>query len=434
LLGREWYLHPNGQVPAYEWDFGDVNPPVLAWATWRVYKIDQRQHGKADRLFLERVFHKLLLNFTWWVNRKDAQGLNVFQGGFLGLDNIGVFDRNAPLPTGGHIEQSDGTSWMGMFCLNMLTISLELALEDPAYEDIALKFFEHFLYIADAINNIAGEGISLWNEEDEFFYDVLHFGPHNNTPLRLRSMVGLIPLFAVTTIEPSLLEKVPEFKDRLEWFLEHRPDLAKLVSRWQEPGMGERRLLAILRGHRMKRVLRRMLDENEFLSPYGVRALSRVYGDDPYILSVDGEQYSVGYLPAESDSGLFGGNSNWRGPIWFPVNYLIIEALQQFHHYYSDDFKVECPTGSGQFLTLDQIADELSNRLIKTFLRDENGRRPVFGGQELFQNDPHWRDYIPFYEYFHGDNAAGLGASHQTGWTGLVAKLIQQQGEHAGEA
>ncbi len=434
LLGREWYLHPNGQVPAYEWDFGDVNPPVLAWATWRVYKIDQREHGKGDRLFLERVFHKLLLNFTWWVNRKDAQGLNVFQGGFLGLDNIGVFDRNAPLPTGGHIEQSDGTSWMGMFCLNMLTISLELALEDPAYEDIALKFFEHFLYIADAINNIAGEGISLWNEEDEFFYDVLHFGPHNNTPLKLRSMVGLIPLFAVTTIEPSLLERVPEFKQRLEWFLEHRPDLSKLVSRWQEPGMGERRLLAILRGHRMKRVLSRMLDENEFLSPYGVRALSRVYRDDPYILSVDGMRYSVEYLPAESDSSLFGGNSNWRGPIWFPVNYLIIEALQQFHHYYSDDFKVECPTGSGQLITLNQIANELSNRLIKTFLRDENGRRAVFGGHELFQSDPHWRDYIPFYEYFHGDNAAGLGASHQTGWTGLVAKLIQQQGEHPGEA
>jgi hypothetical protein len=319
---------------------------------------------------------------------------------------------------------------MGMFCLNMLTIAVELALEDPAYEDIALKFFEHFLYIADAMNNIAGEGISLWNEEDEFFYDVRHFGPHNNTPLKLRSMVGLIPLFAVATIEPSLLEKVPEFKDRLEWFLEHRPDLAKLVSRWQEPGMGERRLLAILRGHRMKRVLSRMLDENEFLSPYGVRALSRVYGDHPYILSVDGEQYSVGYLPAESDSGLFGGNSNWRGPIWFPVNYLIIEALQQFHHYYSDDFKVECPTGSGQFLTLNQIADELSNRLINIFRRDEDGRRPVFGGQELFHSDPYWRDHLPFYEYFHGDTATGLGAGHQTGWTGLVAKLIQQQGEH----
>jgi len=430
LLGREWYLHPNGQVPAYEWDFGDVNPPVLAWATWRVYKIDQREHGKGDRLFLERVFHKLLLNFTWWVNRKDTEGLNVFQGGFLGLDNIGVFDRNASLPTGGHIQQSDGTSWMGMFCLNMLTIALELALEDPAYEDIALKFFEHFLYIADAMNNIAGEGISLWNEEDEFFYDVLHFGPHNNIPLKLRSMVGLIPLFAVTTIEPSLLERVPEFKQRLEWFLEHRPDLAKLVSRWQEPGMGERRLLALVRGHRMKRILSRLLDENEFLSPYGVRALSGFYRDNPYVLSVDGAQYSVRYLPAESDSGLFGGNSNWRGPIWFPVNYLIIEALQQFHHYYSDDFNVECPAGSGHFITLNQIADELSNRLINIFRRDDHGHRAVLGRQEMFQNDPRWRDYIPFYEYFQGDNAAGLGASHQTGWTGLVAKLIQQQGEH----
>ncbi|MEO5887852.1 MAG: glucosidase, partial [Anaerolineales bacterium] len=430
LLGREWYQHPNGQVPAYEWTFSDVNPPVLAWAAWRVYKIDQKQQGMGDHLFLERIFHKLLLNFTWWVNRKDAEGLNVFQGGFLGLDNIGVFDRSAPLPTGGRIEQSDGTSWMGMFCLNMLTIALELALEDSAYEDIALKFFEHFLYIADAMNNIAGEGISLWDEEDEFFYDVLRLESGDNLSLRLRSMVGLIPLFAVTTIEPALLERLPEFKRRLEWFLEHRPDLSKLVSRWQESGTGERRLLAILRGHRMKQVLRRMLDESEFLSEYGVRALSRIYAGNPYVLHVDGAQYTVGYQPAESDSGLFGGNSNWRGPIWFPVNYLIIEALQQFHHYYSDDFKVECPTGSGQFLTLEQIADELSNRLIRIFLRDENGRRTVFGGQDTFQNDPHWRDYIPFYEYFHGDSGAGVGASHQTGWTGLVTKLIQQQGEH----
>jgi len=430
LLGREWYQHPNGQVPAYEWTFSDVNPPVLAWATWRVYKIDQKQHDKGDQLFLERMFHKLLLNFTWWVNRKDAEGLNVFQGGFLGLDNIGVFDRSAPLPTGGRIEQSDGTSWMGMFCLNMLTIALELALQDPAYEDISLKFFEHFLYIADAMNNIAGEGIPLWDEEDEFFYDVLHLESGDNLSLKLRSMVGLIPLFAVTTIEPALLEKVPEFKRRLEWFLEHRPDLSKLVSRWEESGMGERHLLAILRGHRMKRVLSRMLDESEFLSPYGVRALSRIYAENPYVLNLDGAQYSVGYLPADSNSGLFGGNSNWRGPIWFPVNYLIIEALQQFHHYYSDDFKVECPTGSGQFLTLEQIADELSNRLIRIFLRDENGHRAVFGGQDTFQNDPHWHDYIPFYEYFHGDNGAGVGASHQTGWTGLVTKLIQQQGEH----
>jgi hypothetical protein len=430
LLGREWYQHPNGQVPAYEWAFGDVNPPVLAWATWRVYKIDEKEQGSGDRLFLERMFHKLMLNFVWWVNRKDAEGLNVFQGGFLGLDNIGVFDRSKPLPTGGRIEQSDGTSWMGMFCLNMLTISLELACSNSAYEDIALKFFEHFLFIAEAMNNIAGEGISLWNDEDEFFYDVLRLEHGENIPLRIRSMVGLIPLFAVTTIEPALLEQVPMFKLHLEWFLEHRPHLAKLVARWSEPKMGDRRLLAILRGHRMKRVLYRLLDENEFLSPFGVRALSHIYADQPYELHLDGAIYSVAYLPAESDSGLFGGNSNWRGPIWFPVNFLIVESLQQFHHYYSDDFLVECPTHSGNKITLDQIADEISHRMINIFLRDSNGRRAVFGGNETFQNDPHWRDYIPFYEYFHGDNGAGIGASHQTGWTGLVAKLIQQQGEH----
>ncbi len=429
LLGREWYQHPNGQVPAYEWNFGDVNPPVLAWAAWRVYKIDQKEHGKGDRAFLERMFHKLLLYFTWWVNRKDAEGLNVFQGGFLGLDNIGVFDRSRPLPVGGHIEQSDGTSWMGMFCLNMLTISLELAVHNPVYEDIALKFFEHFLYIAEAMNNIAGEGISLWNEEDEFFYDVLHFQHGMNLPLKLRSMVGIIPLFAVTTIEPKLLEKLPQFKHHLEWFLEHRPDLAKLVSRWSEPRMGDRRLLAILRGHRMKRVLYRMLDENEFLSPYGVRALSKVYAEHPYELDLEGSTYTVAYQPAESDSSLFGGNSNWRGPVWFPANYLIIESLQQFHHYYSPDFIVECPTHSGQMLSLNQIADELSQRMIDIFRRDANGHRAAFGGNKTFQNDPHWRDYIPFHEYFHGDNGAGIGASHQTGWTGLVAKLIQQQGE-----
>jgi hypothetical protein len=433
LLGREWFQHPNGQVPAYEWTFGDVNPPVLAWATWRVYKLDEKEHGKGDLGFLERMFHKLMLNFVWWVNRKDAEGLNVFQGGFLGLDNIGVFDRSRPLPIGGRIEQSDGTSWMGMFCLNMLTISLELAVHNSAYEDIALKFFEHFLFIAEAMNNIAGEGISLWNEEDEFFYDVLHFEQGETVPLRLRSMVGLIPLFAVTTIEPSLLEDVPQFKHHLEWFLEHRPDLAKLVSRWYEPKMGDRRLLAILRGHRMKRVLYRMLDENEFLSPYGIRALSRVYVDHPYVLEVDGSNYSVAYQPADSDSGLFGGNSNWRGPIWFPVNYLIVESLQQFHHYYSDDFRIECPTHSGQMLSLDQVADEISHRMINIFLRDSKGWRAVFGGNQTFQNDPHWRDYVPFYEYFHGDNGAGIGASHQTGWTGLVAKLIQQQGEHHGK-
>jgi hypothetical protein len=404
---------------------------VLAWAAWRVYKIDQKRSGAGDRDFLERVFHKLLLNFTWWVNRKDSEGKNVFQGGFLGLDNIGVFDRSAPLPTGGHIEQSDGTSWMGMFCLNMLTIALELACQNRVYEDIATKFFEHFLYIAEAMNNIAGEGIDLWDDEDEFFYDVLHIDSGDNRPLKIHSMVGLIPLFAVTTIEPALLDRVPEFRERLEWFLEHRAHLAKLVSRWQEPGLGERRLLAICRGHRMKCVLRRMLDETEFLAPYGVRALSRYHADHPYTLDLDGARYTVEYLPAESTSGLFGGNSNWRGPIWLPVNYLLIESLQQFHHYYGDDFKIECPTGSGQYLTLNEVADELSRRLMGLFLRDGDGRRAVFGGQEQFQRDPHWRDYIPFHEYFHGDTGAGLGASHQTGWTGLVAKLIQQQAERA---
>jgi hypothetical protein len=429
LLGREWYQHPNGQIPAYEWAFSDVNPPVLAWAAWRVYKIDQKQRGRGDLQFLERVYHKLMLNFTWWVNRKDADGKNVFQGGFLGLDNIGVFDRSQPLPTGGRLEQSDGTSWMGMFCLNMLTIALELACHNRVYEDIATKFFEHFLYIAEAMNNIAGEGIALWDEEDEFFYDVLSHGPHQNTPIKIHSMVGLIPLFAVTTIEPALLERVPEFKERLEWFLEHRPHLARLVSRWQEPGLGERRLLALCRGRRMKRTLRRMLDEREFLSPYGVRALSRYHAERPYVFEAGGQRYTVEYWPGESYSGLFGGNSNWRGPIWLPVNYLLVESLQQFHHYYGDDFKVECPTGSGQYLTLDQIADELSRRLMRIFLRDDRGRRAVFGGDELFHRDAHWRDYIPFYEYFHGDDGAGIGASHQTGWTGLIAKLIQQQGE-----
>ena len=417
-------------MPAYEWSFSDANPPVLAWATWRVYKIEQRKNGgQGDRAFLERMYHKLLLNFTWWVNRKDSEGNNVFQGGFLGLDNIGVFDRSAPLPSGGHLEQSDGTSWMGMFCLNMLTIALELAMENKVYEDIASKFFEHFLYIADAMNNIGDQDIPLWNEEDEFFYDVLHFAHGDNRPLKIRSMVGLIPLFAVTTIEPAMLARLPEFRGRLEWFLSHRPDLAKLVSRWYESGMGERHLLAICRGHRMKRVIRRMVDPDEFLSDYGVRALSRFHLEQPFVLEMGGQRNEVQYQPAESNSGLFGGNSNWRGPVWFPVDYLIIEALQQFHHYYGEDFKIECPTGSGQLLTISQIADDLSNRLIKLFLRDENGRRPAFGTQPVFQADPHWRDYILFYEYFNGDSGAGLGASHQTGWTGLVAKLIQQQGE-----
>ncbi len=433
LLGREWYQHPNGQTPAYEWAFGDVNPPVLAWAAWRVYQIDRKHSGRADREFLERVFHKMLLNFIWWINRKDRLGNNVFEGGFLGMDNVGVFDRSAPLPTGGFLEQSDATSWMGMFCLNLLRIAIELGQTDRAYEDIATKFFEHFLQIAWAMNDMGGEGIALWDEEDGFFYDVLRTPDGRSVPLKVRSMVGLVPLFAVTTIEPHELDRLPDFKERLEWFLTNRPQMASLVSRWTEPGVGERRLLAILRGHRMKLVLRRMLDESEYLSPYGVRSVSRHHLEHPYVYEADGARYTVQYEPAESRSGLFGGNSNWRGPIWFPVNYLLIEALQQFHWYYGDDFKVECPTGSGTYSTLAEIADELSRRLIRLFARDAEGHRAVFGHNDLLQRDPHFRDYLLFHEYFHGDDGRGLGASHQTGWTALVAKLVRQQGMRAEE-
>jgi len=432
LMGREWYLHPNGQLPAYEWEFGDVNPPVHAWATWRVFQIDRKQRGDAgDLAFLERVFHKLLLNFTWWVNRKDAEGRNIFQGGFLGLDNIGVFDRSKPLPTGGHINQADGTSWMAMYCLNLMRIALELAIHNRVYEDIASKFFEHFLYIAQAMTNIGGEGLGLWDETDEFYYDVLHpdrddLRQHGEfIPLKIRSMVGLIPLFAVETLEPELLERLPDFARRLEWFLSHQPGLAQLVSRWNEPGRGERRLLSLLRGHRMKCLLRRMLDETEFLSPYGVRALSRHHRDHPYVFECSGQTLTVAYEPGESASGLFGGNSNWRGPVWLPVNYLLIESLQKFHHYYGDDFKIECPTGSGSFVTINDVADELARRLTHLFLRNGEGRRPIYGACERHQADPHFRDHILFHEYFHGDTGAGLGASHQTGWTGLVAKLLQ---------
>ena len=430
LLLREWFMHPNGQLPAYEWAFGDVNPPVHAWAVWRVYKIEQKRKGEGDRDFLEKAFHKLLLNFTWWINRKDLEGRNVFQGGFLGLDNIGVFDRSAPLPSGEFLEQSDGTAWMGLYCLNMLRIAMELARKNPNYEDVATKFFEHFLYIAGAMNNIDGDGISLWDDEDKFFYDVLRFKDGNATRLKVRSMVGLLPLLAVETIEPEVLEMFPKFKDRMEWFLTNRPELSGLISRWDEPGSGEVRLLALVRGHRMKMLLRRMLDEAEFLSDFGVRALSRYHKDHPFVLTTSsGETQSVSYEPAESHSGIFGGNSNWRGPIWMPVNYLLIESLQKFHRYYGDDFLVEFPTGSGKKLTLWEIAGELSRRLNRIFLRDADGNRPVFGGNETFQQDEFWRDHIPFFEYFHGDNGAGLGAGHQTGWTGLVAKMLQQSKE-----
>lgn len=431
LMLREWYMHPNGQIPAYEWAFGDVNPPVHAWAAWRVYKIEQKRCGVGDTAFLGRVFHKLLLNFTWWVNRKDAEGMNIFQGGFLGLDNIGVFDRSAALPTGGHIEQSDGTSWMAMYTLNLLAIALELARHDPAYEDVASKFWEHFINIADAMNNLGGEGIDLWDDEDGFYYDVLHLPDGNHFPLKVRSMVGLIPLFAVETLEPELMKRLPSFTRRLEWFIENRPDLTCNVACMRTRGRGERRLLSVVTRDRLRRILKLMLDENEFLSPFGIRAVSRVHRDNPYTLTVDGTQHRVDYEPAESSTGLFGGNSNWRGPVWFPVNYLLVESLQKFHHYFGDEFKVECPTGSGRMMTLAEVAGDLSRRLSRIFLRGPDGRRPVFGGATKFQNDPHWRDLLLFYEYFHGDNGAGIGANHQTGWTGLVAKLLQQSGEES---
>jgi hypothetical protein len=428
LMLREWYMQPNGQIPAYEWAFSDVNPPVHAWAAWRVYKIEKKRKGVGDRLFLERVFHKLLLNFTWWVNRKDTDGKNIFQGGFLGLDNIGVFDRSAPLPTGGHIEQSDATSWMGMYCLNMLSIALELAQDNRAYEDVASKFFEHFVYICRAMNNIGGEKIELWNKEDGFFYDVLHLPDGRRHPLKIRSLVGLIPLFAVETLDSELIDSLPRFKHRMQWFIENRPDFSAHLETESHDG-GVRRFLSLVDRHRLKSVLRYMLDEEEFLSPHGVRALSRYHKDHPYVLSATGMDYRVDYEPAESSTGNFGGNSNWRGPIWFPVNYLLIESLQKFHYFLGNEYKVEYPTGSGRSVPLNEIATELSRRLTHIFLRDQTGRRPVFGSTIKFQEDPLWRDAIPFYEYFHGDNGSGIGASHQTGWTGLVAKLIQQSGE-----
>jgi hypothetical protein len=394
---------------------------------WRVYKIDRRVSGVADRLFLERAFQKLLLNFTWWVNRKDAAGNNVFEGGFLGLDNIGVFDRSAPLPGGGRLEQSDGTSWMAMYCLNMLAIALELSHDNPAYEDVASKFFEHFVYIAKATNEL-GDGITLWNEEDGFFYDVLRTD-HEARQLKVRSMVGLIPLFAVETLEPEVVDRLPGFKRRMQWFIDNRPEFRGHVTETVTAGGAVRRLLSIVRRPQLTRVLGYMLDRDEFLSPHGIRALSRYHRDHPYILTMDGHEHCVDYEPAESTTGLFGGNSNWRGPVWFPVNYLLIESLQKFHHFFGDDLKVECPTGSARLLNLWEVAAELSRGLTRIFLRGRDGRRPLYGRLERFQTDPHWRDLLLFSEYFHGDDGRGIGASHQTGWTGLVAKLIQQSGE-----
>jgi hypothetical protein len=430
LLAREWYMHPNGQLPAYEWNFSDANPPVHAWATYRVYKIDAKLHSKADRGFLESIFHKLLLNFTWWVNKKDAGGKNVFQGGFLGLDNISVFDRSKPLPTGGHLDQSDGTSWMGFYCLVMLKIALELARENPVYQDSASKFFEHFLRIARAMTGEYRSGLSLWDEEDGFFYDALDLPGRGITRLKVRSLVGLMPLLAVETLTSELMESMPVFSRRMNWFFQNRLYLREYghMACVQSPGQKSRRLLSIVNRDRLTRVLRHMLNENEFLSDYGIRSLSKFHQDYPYTLYVGGQAHTVSYQPAESQSGLFGGNSNWRGPVWFPVNYLLIEALQKFDYYYGKSFKVECPTGSGRMLTLGEVATELSQRLIKLFLRNDSGSRPLYGGQRPFQTDPAWRDLMLFNEYFHGNNGAGLGASHQAGWTALVAKLIQQSG------
>ena len=429
LIVREWYMHPNGQLPAYEWALGDVNPPVHAWAAWRVYEIEKKRRGTGDRTFLERIFHKLLLNFTWWVNRKDADGRNVFEGGFLGLDNIGVFDRNAPLPTSGHIEQADGTGWMAMYCLNLMAIALELASDDPAYEDVASKFWEHFLYIAAAMNNLGNDGTCMWSEEDGFFYDVLHVPGGMCVPMGVRSVVGLIPLFAVETLESDILSRLPGFKRRMDWFIQNRPDLTKNVARMDAKGEGERVLLSITNDQQLRRVLRVMLDEEQFLSPFGVRSLSRHHKRFPFVAPVHNNVYSVEYDPGESTTGMFGGNSNWRGPVWFPINLLIIESLQKLHHYYGNGFTVEYPSGSGAHKTLWDVAASLSRRLTSIFLPTSGGSRPANGVNSIYAKDPHWRDLVLFYEYFHGDNGSGLGASHQTGWTALVAKLLQQNGE-----
>ncbi len=428
LLLREWYMHPNGQIPAYEWAFGDVNPPVHAWSCWRVFQIDRKLTGRPDYAFLETSFHKLLMNFTWWVNRKDSEGSNIFEGGFLGLDNIGVFDRSAPLPTGGHIEQSDGTSWMAMYCLMMMKIAMELATKvDPLYEDVASKFFEHFLYIAHAMNGMGDCG--LWDETDGFFYDSLHLPDGTQMRMHVRSMVGLIPLCAVDTMEQESIDKLPGFKRRMDWFTTNRPDLCGNLASLSRQGVDQRRLLSVVTRPRLLRLLERMLAEAEFLSPYGIRSLSKFHEAHPYKMVVNGREYRVDYEPAESRTGLFGGNSNWRGPVWFPLNFLLIESLQRFHYYFGDELQVEFPSGSGKKMNLSDVATQLSKRLSHLFLRDGEGHRPVFGGAQKFQTDPNFKDHILFYEYFHGDNGAGIGANHQTGWTSLVAKLLQQSGE-----
>jgi hypothetical protein len=424
LLTREWYMHANGQLPAYEFALGDVNPPVHAWACWRIYKMTGPR-GLRDREFLARVFHKLLINFTWWVNRKDLEGHHLFSGGFLGLDNIGVFDRSRPLPTGGHLEQADGTAWMAFYCATMLSMALELAAEESAYEDVASKFFEHFVAIADAMNSLGGTG--LWDETDGFYYDRLHID-HREIPLRIRSMVGIIPLFACEVLEQDILDRLPGFRKRLAWFLDHRGDLSRQIAYFETMGADahRHRLLAIPSRERLERVLRYVLDENEFLSPFGVRSLSRVHRERPYVLDADGTRYQVEYVPGESNSGLFGGNSNWRGPVWFPLNYLLIEALERYHHFYGNALHVECPTGSGRWMNLEKVARELDRRLASLFVADDTGHRPSHGAEQRYAEDPHWRELVLFSEYFHGDTGRGIGASHQTGWTALVAPCIER--------
>jgi len=425
LLVRVWYMHPNGALPAYEWDFGDANPPVHAKVAWEIYNKDKAaNNGKGDTFFLERIFHKLMLNFTWWVNRKDAAGNNIFEGGFLGLDNIGVFDRNVKLPMGEHLEQADGTSWMAMYALNLLRIAAELAVYNKAYGDIASKFFEHFIYIAGAMANLGANNEGLWDEEDGFFYDQLRLPDNSTQKMKVRSIVGLIPLYACEVLDDDEMTNNPIFRNRMKWFADNRPDLAGLVSRWNETRNNGMHLISLLRGYRMKMLLKYMLDENEFLSDYGIRSVSKYHLNNPYVANIDGMQFSIKYIPAESDSGMFGGNSNWRGPIWFPVNYMLIESLQRFYKYYGDDFKVECPTGSGVFMNLDEVAKELHRRLSSIFLQDANGKRAVFGNYDKLQTDPGFKDYLQFYEYFDGDNGRGVGASHQTGWTGLIVNCL----------
>ena len=425
LMLREYYMHPNGQIPAYEWNFSDVNPPVHAWSAWKVYNIDRQMNGKADLDFLEKVFHKLLMNFTWWVNQKDSVGNNLFEGGFLGLDNIGVFDRSHGLPGGGYLEQADATAWMAMYSLNMLRIALEISHTRPYYQEMASKFFNHFLSIAGAMFNIGKENVELWDDIDEFYYDVIHPEGQPGHLLKVRSIVGIIPLFAVEILTPEMLATLSDFTRRSQWVIQNRPDLSSLVSRWYEQGKGETRLLSLVRVHRLKCILRRMLDEAEFLSDYGVRALSKYHEKHPYEYSFDHQTFSVSYVPGESDSSMFGGNSNWRGPVWFPINFLIIESLIKFHNYYGETLKLEFPTGSKNYMTLDKIAYQLAQRLIRIFRLSEHSERPYLGDTDKLQHDPAFRDHIQFYEYFHGDSGRGLGASHQTGWTGLIAELIE---------